>query len=260
MAFWLLLVLPLPLSAQEMKNNMDLKLISEFSESSQYRSKSAFHGRTARQVVDHAFMDMIAVWILYNEPSDTADARDYASKTAMYNRFTNYRQMATDLYLNMHVITQDRTDLLTNADDVALLTKIQLDERQVIRYLKMIERGSMNKSFARQALQRLEQALYIQSSNYRSVRRLAQNWPGLTTSEKRAVITRMMFFYRTNAPRSEMYKKLKALAKSNNYVDALAVNPEAKSSLKRAAAAAAVGAAAGVTGYALGSKIAKSLM
>ena len=46
---------------------MKLQLINDLNESRMYRSRSSFKDRTARQVADHSFMDLIALWILYNE-------------------------------------------------------------------------------------------------------------------------------------------------------------------------------------------------
>lgn len=234
---------------------MDLKLITDFTESHQYRSKQAFHGTSARQVCDFAFMDLVAIWILLNEFEFTPFAQDYAGRTSMFNGFTKFRQMSTDLYLNLHVITEKRTDLLSSEADANLLDKIHLDVRGTIRYLRNAKNNNLNPGQVRQALQRAEQALYIDNSNYKSIRRLAQNWPKLLTSQKRTVLTRMMFFYRTHAQRSEVYKQLQALAKSHGLEDKAAKNPEKKGNVAAKAAAAAAAAGAG---YAAGYRIGKS--
>lgn len=235
---------------------MELKLITEFNESMQYRSKSAIAQTTAREVCDFAFMDLLALWILYNEFEFAPLAIEYAERTATFNRFTNYRQMGTDLYLNLHIITMKRTDLLGTAADATLLDRIELDVPMVVRYLRSISRNTMNPGMARVTLQRLEQGLYIQDSNYRSVRRLVQNWPNLQTVQKRTALTRMLFFYRTHARRSEMFKLLSALAKSQGLVDNSATNPE-KPTL---ATVVATHAAAATAGWAIGSHFGKKLL
>lgn len=233
---------------------MDLKLINQFNESHQYRSKSQLAQTTAREVADFAFMDLVALWILFNEYDFAPQSIKYAEDTATFNRFTNYRQMGTDLYHNLHVLTQRRTDLITANDaDAALLGRISLDERQLVRYLRGIANNNMNMGMARMSLQRFENALHISNSNYRSVRRLAQNWPRLQTAQKRTVITRMMFFYRTHARRSEMYKLLKTLAASQGLEDKDAKNPEMSTGAKVAAGAAAL-AGGFAAGYHLGKR------
>jgi len=234
---------------------MDLKLINELNESSQYRSKSAFHGTTARVVCDHAFMDMIGVWIMFNEFEFNPAAQDYAARTVTFNRFSQYRQMGTDLYLNLHVITENRTDLVGTTADSALLERIQLDVPQIVRYLRSASRNNMTKALTMQTLQRMENALYVDNSNYRSIRRLAQSWPTLQTGQKRTVITRMTMFYQMNARRSEMFQMIKALGKSKGLIDNSANNPERPSKAKLAAAGAAAAAAGFAGGYQLGKSL-----
>lgn len=235
---------------------MELRLIKEFTESTQYRTTSAIKQTDARVVCDHAFMDMIALWILYNEFEYAPQARKYAERTATFNRFTNFRQMGTDLYLSLHLITQKRTDLLASESDHTLLDRIQLDVPSIVRYLRAASQNVLNAGLVRMTLQRLENALYIEDSNYRSIRRLAQNWPNLSTSQKRTVLTRMVFFYRTHARRSEMYAMIETLAKSNGLLDPSASNPERPSRLKTAAAASAAAA----VGFGVGYRIGKSLV
>jgi len=236
---------------------MDLKLVNDLTESRMYRSKQAFKRITAREVADMAFMDMIAIWILYNEFESAPASREYAGRTATFNSFNNFRQMSTDLYLNLHVITQNRTDLLGTDADVTLLDRIQPNEQQILRYLRMAHQNNLSQGMARQTLQRLEFALHIQNSNYRSIRRLAQGWPNLSTGQKRIVLTRMIFFYRTHARRSEMYQYVNSLARNHDLIDSNASNPESRAA--KIAGAAAVATAATMGGYALGSRIGDAL-
>jgi hypothetical protein len=233
---------------------MNLTLITEFTESAQYRSKSAFKQTDARVVCDMAFMDMIAIWILFNEFETAPYAIKYAERTVTYNRFTHFRQASTDLYLNLHVITEQRADLLGSAADIALLGKVQLDVPSIVRYLRMAVNNTLSPTYVRQTLQRMENALHIDNSNYRSIRRLAQSWPTLSTGQKRTVLTRMVFFYKMNGRRNEMGLQITALAKNKNLYDASAKNPEY--SKPKMAAAAAVAATAGfATGYQIGKSL-----
>ena len=234
---------------------MKLPLVNDLNESRMYRSRSAFRGVDARQIADHAFMDMIGIWILYNEFEFAPQALEYAEKTVQLYSFRRYIQSSTDLYLNLHVVTQKRTDLLdTKADQVAL-DRFNVNERQVVRYLHQIASNSIGQGQVRMTLQRLEQSLSIENSNYRSVRRLAQSWPTLDTGRKKAVLTRMLLFYRTHARGSEMFQMLSSLAKAKNLEDPKARNPE----MNPGARAAAIGAA-GVGGGIIGWHAGKSLM
>lgn len=205
---------------------MDLRLIREFNESHQYRSKPQIRQTNARVVADFAFMDLIALWILYNEFEYAPKARKYAAKTVTFNGFRNYRQMGTDLYINLHILTQKRSDLLDSSADSTLFGRLKIDERLIIRYLREIEQNSLNQGTARRVLHSLDDDLYITDSNYRSVRRLAQNWRNLTSAQKRTVVTRMLFFYKAHARRSEIYGMLRELGKKKSYIAPGADNPE----------------------------------
>ena len=218
---------------------MKLSLIPDLNESRMYRSKQTIKQVTARQVADHAFMDLIALWILYNENAYSPFAISYATKTAGYGRFSNYMQSNTDLYMNLHILSNKRTDLLDSQNDSVLLDRIHINPQEFIRYLRMISTNKASESFVRTFLQKFEQRLVIETSNYRSVRRQAQNWQKLSTSAKRTTITRMLMFYKTNARRSEMFQMLTQMAKLNNYHDPSAKNPEIDPKAKLAAAAAA---------------------
>lgn len=234
---------------------MDLKLIKDLNESQMYRSKQAIQRVNARQVADHAFMDLIALWILYNEFEFAPNAMAMAGKTAQYNGFKNYRQNGTDLYMNLHIISENRQDLLDSTADGVLLDRIMLDSNMVVRHLRRLASNSQSESQVRMTLQQLERSLQIENSNYRSVRRLAQSWPELNTGQKRLAITRMLMFYRTQARRSEMFGMLEALARSKNLEASSATNPE-----RNIAATAAAAAAAGYAAYHVGHRIGKALV
>lgn len=241
---------------QSKEYKMDLKFITELNESNQYRTKQVFKQLDARIVADNVFMDMIALWILYNEFSFAPAARNYASNTVTFNRFSNFRQMGTDLYLGFHILSEKRTDLLGTAADLTLMDRIHLDIPGIVRYLRMATDNTLTPSMVRITLQRLEVSLQIDDSNYRSIRRLAQSWPKLSTAQKRSTITRMSFFYRTHARRSELYQLLDSFARSAGLYDHSANNPEVSNALKAAAAATA---AAGV-GFAAGYQLGKALL
>jgi len=229
---------------------MGLTLINDFNESRMYRSKTAIKRVDARQVADHAFMDMIALWILYNEFEFSPTAMDYAQRTVTFNRFTEYRHSGTDLYINLHLLIAKPADLLPSETDAALLGKVSIDSPGVVRYLRQLVNNNLDRGRTRMTLQRLEHSLHIDNSNYRSVRRLAQNWPNLATGQKRLVLTRMLMFYRTHARRSSMYQHLSELAKFKN-LEVNATNPETSIAAKVATGAAAAAAGA-VGGYHLG--------
>ena len=97
----------------------------------------------------------------------------------------------------------------------------------------------------------------VSNSNYKSVRRLVQQWPNLNDSQRSLVVTRMLQFYRAHANRSELYSILGQLAKNKSYKIDDAENAEAPKRRTMRNVAVAVGAAG--AGVAAGRAIGKRL-
>jgi hypothetical protein len=236
---------------------MELSLIGDLNESRMFRTKQAFKKVTARQLADAAFMDIIALWILTNEYAYAPSAIEYARKTIVLGRFDTLQQSQTDLYLELHVLMNKKSELLSdraNADSI-LLDRLHINKQDIITYLRKLATNQLTPSITRMTFQKLERDLMISDSNYRSVRRLAQEWQKLDTTQKRLVITRMTMFYQRNAPMSDIFLMLRLYAKSAGLISAHAANPE-KLSTVQAISAVAIGAAAGwATGWAIGSRL-----
>ena len=60
------------------------EFISELNESKMFRSKNRVEGTNARDMADLAFMNMLAMYILYNTFDFAPTAREYAQRTMKY--------------------------------------------------------------------------------------------------------------------------------------------------------------------------------
>jgi hypothetical protein len=210
---------------------MDLNFISELNESSQYRTIHSLKNTTTRNIADHCFMDLISLWILYNEYEYAPAAIEYARKTTMFGNFNTYRQSATDLYLTAHILSTENLSLTTNTEnDKIFFERINVSGNNIFQFVKKISRNTLNATYLRHFLLETENSLKIENSNYRSVRRMAQNWGLLTESQKSLVITRIVQFYDANAKKSELYNLILDLSKEKSYIIQNASNAETKSS------------------------------
>lgn len=237
--------------------------VKDLNESRQYRTRQAIQRSNAREIVDHAFLDMITLWILYNEFDMAPISIHYARKTMMYGNFKNYRQSGTDLYITLNLIQSKNADTLAgdSADD-ALLQRINFPEMQIKTFLNNMKQNNLQKGLARQVLQNVERKFNITNSGYRSVRRLAQDWPTLNETQRALVVTRLLQFYRTHARRSELFGFLQDYARTKKLEIRNAHNAEKpKSKTAQTVATAAALGAAGYAGFqagrALGNKIAR---
>jgi hypothetical protein len=241
---------------------MELSLIGDLNESRMYRTKQAFKKTNARKIADTAFMDLISLYILNNDYAFAPEAIKYAHKTAMSSRFSILQQSQTDLYLSLHVLSANRVDLLTNTNgtDEILLDRMTIRTPSIVRYLRKLASNDISAMDARLALQRAEHDLQISNSNYKSIRRMAQSWDSLTTARKKLIVTRIMMFYRIQAPMSDIFSMMKVYASANHLEMLDASNPESSLTIGNIAAAAAAAAAGGIAGYALGHALGSKLL
>ena len=105
----------------------------------------------------------------------------------------------------------------------------------------------------------LEKKLNISTSNYRSIRRLAQNWPKTSIAEKHLIVTRLSMYFRSNARLAELFPHLDALSRNKNLGIDIANDPETKSGMKNIAKKALRVAGAATAGYWAGFQLGKRL-
>ena len=197
--------------------------ISSLNESRMFRSRNRVEGTNARDMADLAFMNMITMYILYNEYDFAVAAKSYAQRTMKYGGQFKYMQGGTDLHVALAALKNGMTD--AGEKNELQLSRFNLPEQQIKQFLNFMRQG--RKILAPETFfLKLERGLDIQNSNYRSVRRLAQNWPRLNSMQKQLVMTRLLQFYRTKALRSEMYSYVRDISRSQGLAIRNAHNAE----------------------------------
>ena len=140
------------------------------------------------------------------------------------------------------------------------LGRIKLNDMKIKAYLRTIQSGRPVTG-ASSFFLRLEKDLDIKNSNYRSIRRLVQDWPKLNKMQKQLVITRMSQFYRTKALRSELYSYIRDLGRSQGLMVKNAANGERpRMRGSDTLAKLAIAGASVVGGYMVGKSIGKNSM
>lgn len=191
-------------------------------ESRQYRVPSMVKRLDLRNVADFAFLDLISLFILSNEYQSAPIAARYADKTISYRNFSKARLAGTDLYVSMNILSDPSSifsqRIAQNPEaDAILRSKIKLNLPTMKRYLDLLADGKMSGADASSLLLRIEKQLNITDSKLKSIRRLAQDWQGLTSMQRELVVTRMLQYYKKFARRSEMLEFLEDLGKSKGY-------------------------------------------
>lgn len=243
-------------TVNEEKKSLNLSFIgSELNESRMFRSKDRVAGTSNRAMADLAFLNMLTLYMLYNTYDFAPYAKAYANRTMTFGNFNQFRSSGTDLYVALSSL-KNGTSTAREKDQMQQ-ARINLPEAKIKQYLTQMRQG--RSIVAPQSLfLQLERGLDIQNSNYRSVRRLIQDWPRLNTMQKQLVVTRLLQYYRTNALRSEMYPLVRDMARSQGLEIRNAHNaekPKMRGSDTLANIAAMTAATAGA--YAVGKQLGK---
>jgi hypothetical protein len=181
---------------------MNLNFIIDLNESSQYRTRQILQSKGSEELSNHIFVDLIVLWIFYNEYDYMDIASEYARKTVQYGGFDLYRQSSSDLYLAIHGYMKENSKL----------NKIML-----VRYLKSIMNLDLKVSFFREFLQKTERDLGITNPSLKNLRRLSQNWGLLNKSQKEYLLKKIYNIYQKYAQRSELFYILKSFINDKKF-------------------------------------------
>ena len=86
------------------------EFISQLNESKMFRSKNRVEGTNARDMADLAFMNMLALYILYNTYDFAPTAKEYAQRTMRYGGQFSYMQGGTDLHIALASLKNGMND------------------------------------------------------------------------------------------------------------------------------------------------------
>ena len=232
--------------------------IGDIMESKMFRSKARVEGSNARDMADFAMMNVLALYILSNEYDYAVAAQDYAKRTIIYGNFNTFRQGGTDLNIALTAVKNGMSD--SGAKNQVQSGKLKFNDQKMKTFLRTMSAGRPPASIASFLLM-LERDLDIQNSNYRSIRRLVQDWPRLNKMQKQLVITRMMQFFRTKALRSELYSYIRDMSRSQGLEAKNAHNAEGAPRSYGADTLSKLAIAGGTVagGYALGKSIGSNI-
>ena len=159
--------------------------IGSLNESKLFRSKNRVEGTSTRDMADVAFMNMLSLYIMSQTYDMAPAAAEYAKRTMKYGNQFKYQQGGTDLHIALSSLKNGMGVCVKNQMQTS---KLNIPEMQIRKFLADIQSGRRMPSPETFFL-KLERGLDIQNSNYRSVRRLAQNWPRLNSMQKQLVMT-----------------------------------------------------------------------
>jgi len=142
-------------------------------------------------------------------------AGSYARQTCSYDSYRYFRASATDLYNFIYFVDGDEKALSKLKDPEAAIDvrkKTHLPIMELNRYLTKVSHGQ-NPVHHQQTFLRIESALNISDSEYKSIRRGIFSFSDLSTLDKKRVATRLLLAARAKLRSSDIiyfYNKLVA--------------------------------------------------
>jgi len=224
-------------------------LNDEISEARLYRQRNVTSKMTVDDAANFAFLNTLLLYILYCEYATSPSAINYADRTIRYQNFNRFKNGGTDLYFAYYSLlgNDGRTKTVYGGPDAAndaKLDRIKLSTPMLRKFFNDMADNRLDPRFVQRFFLQLERGLGISTQNYRSIRRLAMDWPKLNDMEKKLCITRMVQYFRAGYRRAELYGQLELLATGGYQLDG------AKNAENKRLGTAAKFAAAAVGGYA----------
>lgn len=202
-------------------NTTMLPFIEELLETRVLRNTDDLQNRSSHDLADLIFLTVLALNIIKYYNSNFS--ANYARGTNMFNGFDGIRSSGTDLhnYLSV-IINMDRfMEKLRRPSAPLSVPKLQL-----VTHLNTIGRGIVNHNQDNGVLLALQQELKITNSNYKSIRRLVQDWHRTMPKEKAHATTRLLQAFRSKAPNADIFKPLEAVARMQDLELKDVLNPE----------------------------------
>lgn len=203
-------------------------------ESSVIRSLDQLGKYTARDIADFAFLHFLILFLLQNDFEGALTSKGQATRTLQFGgRFNRFTLIGTDLYMYLHILlggTRDR--LKKNPANELFWRQLVLSEREIKNALTDMAAGRRISSSEFRFLQKIEQELKIDNSNYRSCRRLIASWNDITTNDQRLVVTRLLQALRSRCPQSDLMIPLQDYARRKQLELKQVNNPEKQNASK----------------------------
>ncbi len=178
---------------------------------------------TGRDIVDLAFLYMVALHILRCEYQTAEWAMLYARRTIIHSNFKSTDFNNTDLYQLLNMVsnpTGSLSDQLAGSSKNELLwSELKFNPNTIRSFLQNVASKSYNIDAQKRSLLQIENQLHITTSNYRSVRRIAVDWntPQISAEAQKLAITRLLQALRAKAKRGDLLPHLEKISQKNRY-------------------------------------------
>jgi hypothetical protein len=198
--------------------------IQEISESKLIPSRAFLRDYDSEDLAELAFIHILSLRILLDEPVLKPFPQFYCRKTIRYGNFTTWHIDSTDLYVMLYGLISNEAKY--DSSQHRLHVHMPVDALLLYRWLRAAADQHLDTALTHRLFVRLDTMFRVKNSSLRAIRRLVMDWDEITTQQRRLALTRLLQFMRTRAPKGELLAKLNRVAVLRNLEIDNVANPE----------------------------------
>jgi len=210
-----------------------MEFIKDLQESRLTRNSLNQKNLTYNDVLEKIFLMFLILQVMRYYKGYRSKASAYSRKTIQYTNFNMFRVSATDVHnlVWFAVGSDEAINKLKNPGAAkALASRTSIPQMAINRYLRSIANQADAGKSDIEFFNRIEEALLINDSDYKSLRRYIMNYGRLSADDRKKAITRLIFAARAKLSDSDLISDFTELANRNNLEDMRYTDPEAKDS------------------------------
>ena len=192
---------------------MDLNFLEEIYEARMTRNSTDQRQLTYTDCSERLYLSLLILEVLRKYPSFTPIANGYARNTVTNNNYKHFRIHATDLYNLIYFVNGDEdamNKLKDPASAVAMRKRTKLPIMRLNGYLHQVSSGFSGSNS--ELFINIENALRINNSEYKAIRRQVANFKSLGMLDKKKVVTKLLLATRAKLRNSDLIPHLEELA------------------------------------------------
>ena len=204
-----------------------MQFLQELHEARMTRNANNQRVLTYTDCCERLYLSVLIIDLLRRFPKYKRSAQNYCNLTTRYPGYGSFKISGSDLYNFIYFVDGDEKaqDKLKDPGAAkAMRQRTYLPTSQLNGYLTAIANG--NEPSQSNILLSLENALRIQNTDYKNMRRAIGNLDTLTREDRKKNVTRLLFATRAKLRSSDIIDDLEKLAVDKNFETALVVDNE----------------------------------
>lgn len=177
---------------------------------------------------ERVYLSLLILELMRQYPKYQKFAKEYTRRTSDKDNYKIFRMHGTDLYNLIYFVIGDEDAIKKLKDSESakkVRSKTTLPLMAVNRYLSQVANDQRPTSVS-EMLIKVETALHITNSDYKSIRRFVTNLKAANDKERSQQVTRLVFAARAKLRNSDLIDDFEKLVAERNLESSRVVDPE----------------------------------